>query len=189
MERRRNSRSSRSSNTNSDISSAVASNHHNTPTEEYLEHQAQHREMMTRHLAKTAAIEAAAYAAEKSAFKEQQKKKDINYIRSGKASPQQVEKFKSVYYDDIREEVESAKPAANDAVAEVVKRKSPVTPRPTATTPIAIPEPTKANKYYLGGRTKRRSTKGKKTRRGKRGRKSKKAIRKSKRKTRKHKRK
>lgn len=161
-------RQTRSSNSSSDISSTIPSNPNNTPTDEY-------REMISRHLAKTAAMEAAEYANAKTAYKDSQKQKDINYIKSGKASPRQMAEFKSIYHDEIREEVEGAKHSADKAVSEMEKRKSPNTPRSAATTPIPIPPPTKPTKYYLGGRAKRRSTKGRKTRKGKRVQKSKKA--------------
>jgi len=168
-ERRRTpSTNTNSSKSSSDISSTIQTNPNNTPTDEY-------REMISRELAKTAGMEAASYANEKAAYNETRKQKDINYIKSGKASPRQLAEFKSIYHDEIREEVEGAKSAADEAADEARKRKSPTTPRSAATTPIPIPPPTKPTKYYLGGRTKRRSTKGRKTRKGKRVQKSKKA--------------
>lgn len=167
-ERRRRTLST-NTNTSSDISSTIPTNPNNTPTDEG-------REIISRHLAKTAAMEAAEYANAKAAHKESLKQKDINYIKSGKASPLQVEKFKSIYHDDIREEVEGAKYSADKAVSEMEKRKSPNTPRSSATTPIPIPVTNSPYSYIgLGGRTKRRSTKGRKTRKGKRSIKSKKA--------------
>lgn len=168
MEKRRQTRSTNSSKSSSDNSSTFPTNPNNTPTSEY-------REMISRHLAKTAGMEAAEYANAKIAYKEEQKNKDIDYIKSGKASPRQMADFKSIYHDEIREEVEGAKSAADEAADEARKRRSPTTPRSAATTPIPIPPPTKPTKYYLGGRTKRRSTKGRKTRKGKRAIKSKKA--------------
>jgi len=168
MERRRRTPST-NTNTSSDISSAIPTNPNNTPTDEG-------REMISRSLAKTAAMEAAEYANAKAAHKESLKQKDINYIKSGKASPLQMEKFKSIYHDDIREEVEGAKHSADKAVSEMEKRKSPNTPRSSATTPIPIPVKNRPHSYIgLGGRTKRRSTKRRKTRKGKRVQKSKKA--------------
>ena len=162
-------RQTRSSNSSSDISSTIPSNPNNTPTDEY-------REMISRHLAKTAALEAAEYANAKAAHKEAQKQKYIDHIKSGKATPTQISKFKSIYDDDIREEVESVRPTAIVAASEARKRNSPNTPRSPVTTPIPIPTKNRPISYIgLGGRTKRRSTKGRKTRKGKRVQKSKKA--------------
>ena len=165
--RRRTPSTNTSTATSSDISSAVPTNPDNTPTEEY-------DEMVSRQIAKTAAMEAASYANKKAAVKEARKQKYINHIKSGEATQRQINDFKSIYDDDIREEFESARPSALNAASEAMKRKSPNTPRSPVTTPIPIPFKNNP-KSYLGGRTKRRSRKGIKTRREKRVIKSKKA--------------
>lgn len=111
-------------------------------------------------LAKQAGLEAAIYANQMSEHKSAKKQSDINrYMRSGKASPLDRSKFMSIYNEDIQDEVNNAR---------------------GPTPPMVIPRPNKERSHpthFFGGRTKRRSRKGKKARKGKHARKTKRVKR------------
>ena len=115
---------------------------------------------MSQRLARQAGLEASIYANQISEQKNAKKQSDINhYMRSGKASPSDRNKFMSIYNEDIKDEFRNARG---------------ITP------PMVIPRPNKERvhpTHFFGGRTKRRSRKGKKVRKGKHTRKSKKMKR------------
>ena len=110
------------------------------------------------------------------AHNELKKQKDIDYIKSGRASPTEKQKFMSSYQQEIADEIAEAEKKAKETAMMTGKSAS------RATSPIAIPVARSFSAPFGGRRTGRRSkkgrkTKGRKTRRGKRVRKSKKAHR------------
>jgi hypothetical protein len=111
-------------------------------------------------LAKQAGLEASIYANQLSEQKSAKKQSDINrYMRSGKASPIDRNRFMSIYNEDIQDEIRNTR---------------------GPTPPMVIPRPNKERSHpthLFGGRTKRRSRKGKKAKKGKYTRKSKKMKR------------
>lgn len=115
--------------------------------------------VMTQRLGKQAGLEASIMANQLSEQREAKKNADIKRLmRNDRASPVDRAKFMSIYDNDIREEVNKSRGTPPIKIPVANNRQFPPT-------------------YKFGGRTKRRTRKGKKARKGKHTRKSKKMKR------------